>query len=290
MSSRKYWVVFGGISPGIYDKQPFTAYSGSDTHYFPLVIHCQTNTQAEKLFSLHDLVCSVPTEDAIVVARAFMDSDAAQGVLQKERREGTLQGFYGIASASRKDCHQLVSGYCSPMYKKFETFADAVAWMIMKGKCIDGRPIGGKIGLMKEKVVESPVVEVSNLSLDPPKRLLSTVSSILGESSAPHNRPSLATSSNAPVRVYQYMRELSGIQSTLYSPPPADDTPLRSFGDIPDSYLEAHGYSSRALLCIQHALDVSMSGQQFVNNLSSRGLPVAEARWLWLIVTGDNES
>ncbi|KAG1904841.1 uncharacterized protein F5891DRAFT_1184254 [Suillus fuscotomentosus] len=245
-----------------------------------------------------------------------MDSDAAQGMLQKERWEGTLQGFYGVLRGHEigiytkwKDCHQLVSGYRSPMYKKFETFTDAVAWMIMKGKCIDGRPIGSKIGLMKEKVVESPVVEVSNLSLDPPKKLLSTVSSILGESSAPplafntstprrprawrtlaDNHPSLATSSNAPVRVYQYMRELSGIQSTLYSPPPADDTPLPSFGDIPDSYLEAHGYSSRALLCIQHALDVSMSGQQFVNNLSSRGLPVAEARWLWFIITGDNES
>ncbi|KAG1871912.1 hypothetical protein C8R48DRAFT_670344 [Suillus tomentosus] len=280
---RKHWVVFGSKSPGIYDKQPFTAYSGSDTHYFPLVIHCQTNTQAENLFSLHDLICSVPTEDAIVVACAFMDSDAAQGVLQKEHREGTLQGFYGVLRGHEigiytkwKDCHQLVSGYRNLMFKKFETFMDTVAWMIMKGKCIDGKPIGGKIGLMKEKVVESPVVEVSNLSLDPPKRLLSTVSSILGESSA-------------PLRVYQYVWELSGIQSTLYSPPPADDTPLPSFGDIPDSYLEAHGYSSRALLCIQHTLDVSMSGQQFVNNLSSRGLPVAEAWWLWFIITGDNE-
>lgn len=101
--------------------------------------------------------------------------------------------------------------------------------------------------------------------------------------------PSLATSSHAPRRVYQYMRELSGIQSTLYSPPPADDTPLPSFGDVADSYLEAHGYSSRALLCIQHALDISVSGQQFVDDISGRGLPVTEARWLWFIITGDNE-
>ncbi|KAG2157043.1 hypothetical protein DEU56DRAFT_905720 [Suillus clintonianus] len=225
-----------------------------------------------------------------------MDSDAAQGVLQKEHRDGTLQGFYGVLRGHEiciytkwKDCHQLVSGYCNPMFKKFETFTDTVAWMIMKGKYIDSKPIGGKIGLMKEKAVESPVVKVSNLSLDPPKSPPSTVSSILGESSAPYNHPSLATSSNAPARVYQYMQELSGIQSTLYSPPPADDTPLPSFGDIPDSYLEAHGYSSRALLCIQHALDISMSGQQFVYNLSGRGLPVAEAQWLWFIITGDNE-
>ncbi|KAG1873165.1 hypothetical protein F4604DRAFT_1925659 [Suillus subluteus] len=253
------------------------------------------------------------TQEALVAARAFMNSDAAQGVLQKEHRDGTLQGFYGVLRGHEigiytkwKDCHQMVSGYHNPMFKKFETFTDAVAWMIMKGKYVDGKPIGSKIGIVKETIVESPVVEVSNLSLDSPKSLLSTVSSILGEPPAPllivdtstprrtrawrtlmDTHPSLTTSSHAPQQVYQYMRELSGIQSTLYSPPP-DDILLPSFGDVPDSYLEAHGYSSRALLCVQHALDVSVSGQQFVDNLSGRGLPVAEAWWLWFIITGDN--
>ncbi|KAG1889580.1 hypothetical protein F4604DRAFT_1915442 [Suillus subluteus] len=244
-----------------------------------------------------------------------MDSDAAQGMLQKEHWDGTLQGFYGVLKGHEigiytkwKDCHQMVSGYRNPMFKKFETFADAVTSMIMKGKYVDGKSIGGKIGIVKETIVESPVVEVSNLSLDSPKSLLSTISSILGKPFAPplivdtstprqtrawrtltDTHPSLTTSSHAPRRVYQYVRELSGIQSTLYSPPPADDIPLPSFGDVPDSYLEAHGYSSCALLCVQHALDVSASGQQFVDNLSGRGLPVAEARWLWFIITGDND-
>lgn len=110
-------------------------------------------------------------------------------------------------------------------------------------------------------------------------------------------RPPLATSSQAPhahqsshaPRVYQYVQELSGIQSTLYSPLPADDIPLPSFGDVPDSYLESHGYSHRTLLCVQHALDVSVSGQQFVDNLSGRGLPITEAQWLWFIITGDSD-
>jgi hypothetical protein len=51
-----------------------------------------------------------------------MDSDAAQG-------------------GSRKNCHKLVSGYRNPTFKKFDTFADAVTWMVMKGKYIDGKPI-----------------------------------------------------------------------------------------------------------------------------------------------------
>ncbi|KAG1798353.1 uncharacterized protein BJ212DRAFT_1305756 [Suillus subaureus] len=277
MSSHKHWVVFGGKSPGIFGKQPFTAYSGSNTHYFPLVIHCQTYTQAEKLFSLHNLIHSVPTEDAIVVAHTFMDSDAAQGMLQKEHWDGTLQGFYGVLRGHEigiytkwKDCHQLVSGYHNPMFKKFETFTDTVIWMIMKGKYIEGKPIGGKIDLMKEKVVELPVVKGMNYVLSALDVYLTVIYSI---KSLP--QPSKEPSFN--LWVYQYMWELSSIQSTLHSPPPANDTPLPSFGDIPDSYLEAHGYSSHALLCIQHALDIS------------RGLPVAEAWWLWFIITGDNE-
>lgn len=65
-----------------------------------------------------------------------------------------------------------MSGFRGAMFKKLETFADAVAWMIMKGQSIDGKPIGSKKGIMKEKIVELPAVA-------------SDISSISSESSAP---------------------------------------------------------------------------------------------------------
>lgn len=52
-----------------------------------------------------------------------------------------------------------MSGYRNPKFKKFDTFADAVAWMVMKGKYIDGKPIGGKIDITKEMFVEPPAFE-----------------------------------------------------------------------------------------------------------------------------------
>jgi hypothetical protein len=89
-------------------------------------------------------------------------------------------------------------------------------------------------------------------------------------------------------RVYQFIRELNGIQGAYYQALPLDDTPLPSFGDVADGYLQSHGYTARAVLCIAHAVEVSQSGEDFVHDISGRGLAITEARWLWLLITGDN--
>lgn len=88
--------------------------------------------------------------------------------------------------------------------------------------------------------------------------------------------------------VHQFIRELSGITGAHYQASPHDDTPLPSFGDMADGYLQSHGYTARAVLCIAHAVEVSQSGEDFVRDISGRGLSVTEARWLWQIITGDN--
>ncbi|KAG2071456.1 hypothetical protein BDR04DRAFT_1117653 [Suillus decipiens] len=250
MSSSKQWVVFGGKSPEIFDKKPFIAYGGSDTHYFPFAIHCQSFTQAQKLFALHNIIHSVLTQEAVVVACTFMDSDAAQGVLQKEIQNGKLQGSHAVLRGYENGYNISIcflGKIATHWYLDFTI--QYVAWMIMKGQCINGNPIGSKKGIMKEKIVELPAVNILHhrTQTDPPLSM---------SSQAPH------VPSHAP---------------WVYHPPPADNIPLPSFGNVPDSYLEAHGYSHCALLCVQHALDVN------------RGLPVTEAQWLWFIITGDND-
>lgn len=89
-------------------------------------------------------------------------------------------------------------------------------------------------------------------------------------------------------RVYQFIRDLNGIQGAHYHAPPLDDTLLPSFGDVADGYLQSHGYTARAILCIAHAVEVSQSGEDFVHDISGRGLAITEAQWLWLLITGDN--
>lgn len=39
-----------------------------------------------------------------------------------------------ISYICREDCHGAVSGYNNAKYKKLTTFAEAMAWMILKGK------------------------------------------------------------------------------------------------------------------------------------------------------------
>ncbi|KAG2743898.1 hypothetical protein P692DRAFT_20746194, partial [Suillus brevipes Sb2] len=88
--------------------------------------------------------------------------------------------------------------------------------------------------------------------------------------------------------VYQVVRELYGVQSAHYEPPPHDDTPMPSFGDLADSYLQSHGFTLHAVLCIAHAVDTSKSGREFIDEISGRGLAISEARWLWMLITGDD--
>jgi hypothetical protein len=64
--------------------------------------------------------------------------------------------------------------------------------------------------------------------------------------------------------------------------------PMPSFGDLADSYLQSHGFTLHAVLCIARAVDTSKSGWEFVDEISGRGLAISEACWLWVLITGDD--
>ncbi|KAG0697179.1 hypothetical protein DFH29DRAFT_1003968 [Suillus ampliporus] len=66
-----------------------------------------------------------------------------------------------------------------------------------------------------------------------------------------------------------------------------DSTPLPSFGFLADNYLQAHGYTMRALLHVQHAVYTSDSHEQFSRALSLQGMPITEATFLWNLISMD---
>lgn len=93
----------------------------------------------------------------------------AQGVLRWDVQRYAIQGFYFVVygyapgiytmwyvpydfrSSSivlisyicREDCHRAVKGYKNAKYKKLTTFAEAMAWMILKGQKLgQEEPVG----------------------------------------------------------------------------------------------------------------------------------------------------
>ncbi|KAG2154474.1 uncharacterized protein EDB93DRAFT_1102246 [Suillus bovinus] len=263
-------------------------------------------------------------------ARAFLTSDAAHGVLQQERHEKVVTGFYSILFGFEtgifttwKDCHQAVSGFQRPKYKKFISFAEAIAWMIMKGEVLNTlkakenemhRPLEDRtfaslqgtsanknrnncsleilMGLITVLVDVDLHSETTphhvhvELPSETPHRIVipafpltsSPQSSCAWRTAAPaHSSTLLEASGTSKPRVYQAVRELSGVQSAHYEPPPHDDTPMPSFGDLADSYLQSHGFTLRAVLCIAHAVDTSKSGWEFIDEISGRGLAISKA-------------
>jgi hypothetical protein len=93
------------------------------------------------------------------------------------------------------------------------------------------------------------------------------------------------TQSSNQSPVYSYIREISGIQHAIPHLLPLDSTPLPSFGFLADNYLQAHGYTMRALLHIQHAVHTSDSHKHFSRALSLQGMPVTEATFLWNLIS-----
>ncbi|KAG2360204.1 hypothetical protein BDR07DRAFT_1487321 [Suillus spraguei] len=89
-----------------------------------------------------------------------------------------------------------------------------------------------------------------------------------------------------PMAIYQHICEIDGICGAL-DQPRFDDTPLPSFSLIADWYLQAHGYTSKALLHIAYTHDMSSSCQEFVMAIAAKGMPMAEAVFLWGLITAD---
>ncbi|KAG1789130.1 uncharacterized protein HD556DRAFT_1447195 [Suillus plorans] len=99
--------------------------------------------------------------------------------------------------------------------------------------------------------------------------------------------PANASIPSTPKAIYQHIREIDGICGAL-DQPQFDDTPLPSFSPVADWYLQAHGYTSKALLHIACAHDTSSSCQDFVMAIATKGMPIAEAVFLWGLITSDD--
>ncbi|KAG1793644.1 uncharacterized protein HD556DRAFT_1443435 [Suillus plorans] len=319
-AGNNYWVVLGGPNPGIFREQPFTAQLNG-AHYFPIAIHCRWDEYAQKLNQFQTLLKDIneftPPPDA---ARLFLNSDMAQGVLRRDLQCHAIQGFYVVIYGftpgiytTWEDCHGAVSGYNNAKYKKLTTFAEAMSWMILKGKKLnEEEPVcttraavlnSSESGFKPSST--SHGTETTRSAALQARLIFDSKSSSHRQSSAslganlmvtpkaPHTWRTMTPGSvshaiSASPCVHQFIRELSGITGAHYQASPHDDTPLPSFGDMADGYLQSHGYTARAVLCIAHAVEVSQSGEDFVRDISGRGLSVTEARWLWQIITGDN--
>jgi len=85
--------------------------------------------------------------------------------------------------------------------------------------------------------------------------------------------------------VYQHIRNLSGITATMSEPLAVDDTPLPFLGALAMSYLRAHGYDLSSVLHIFASYHKSHSADEFTTTLSLKGLPVAEGRFIWDIIS-----
>lgn len=85
--------------------------------------------------------------------------------------------------------------------------------------------------------------------------------------------------------IFQYVRSLLGITATLYDAPTAeDDAPLPFLGKLAMAYLRAHGYGISSILHIASSYQNSASTDDFTASLSQKGLPVAEAKYIWDII------
>jgi hypothetical protein len=92
--------------------------------------------------------------------------------------------------------------------------------------------------------------------------------------------------------VYQHIRRLDGIIRTISRPPDFatdDDQSIPKLGPATDSYLSAHGYTIGAISQIEHAFDIHLTSQAFINYLSSRGMPWREAEYVWGLLQKDIE-
>lgn len=85
-----------------------------------------------------------------------------------------------------------------------------------------------------------------------------------------------------PSFVYRHVRTLRGIEAT-FSTPRAEDVQAPSSGPAADMFLQAFGFDLPSRLLIARALQTSPSMADFVSTLSARGLPVLEAKYIYLL-------
>lgn len=84
--------------------------------------------------------------------------------------------------------------------------------------------------------------------------------------------------------VYQHTRNLQGIKGT-HTFPQVNITKVTSCGPALDTYLQALGYDIDSKLTVAHACMSSTRVEDFVRRLIEYGLPILEAKYMWVLYT-----
>jgi hypothetical protein len=95
-----------------------------------------------------------------------------------------------------------------------------------------------------------------------------------------------------PTSVYRYSRNLAGVTGTVSvseASALSDDPPLPFLGAAAMTYLQAHGYDTPSILHIATAYQNAFSVNDFALGLSSKGLPITEAYYIWSIIAQENQ-
>jgi hypothetical protein len=94
--------------------------------------------------------------------------------------------------------------------------------------------------------------------------------------------------------IYRFVRSLAGIVGEEYSPPDpnfrnSEDYPPRGLlGLAAERYLEAHGYKGSAMFHILLGFKEAYSALDFVNYICPRGIPQAEAVYIYELISGSD--
>jgi hypothetical protein len=70
----------------------------------------------------------------------------------------------------------------------------------------------------------------------------------------------------------------------------SDDAPLLFLGAAAMTYLRAHGYDTSSILHIAAGYQNTFSVNDFALGLSSKGLPIAEAHYIWGIIVQKSQN
>ncbi|KAG1869963.1 hypothetical protein F4604DRAFT_1926745 [Suillus subluteus] len=299
-----HWAVIGGKDPGIFRQQPFIT-GGFRSAPFPIAIKCHNHTQATNVLStLQPLMKKISQDTSPTdAARIFYKSPGAASLFN-----GTVTKFYVVVVGHESgiylqwdECQEAVNGFSSPCFKKVESLPSALEFLITKAHCL-----GDATDITSPR---APTLNLAGLSLtdgsasrmkspmsgainQPSASTLHTsyadVSTIQNPSARAWRMPTGPATSNTNITpIYQHIREINGLNGVVLQPH-FDDTPLPSFGPMADWYLQAHGYTAKALLHIAYAHDMSSSGQDFVDKLADKGMARAEAFFLWGLITAED--
>jgi len=94
--------------------------------------------------------------------------------------------------------------------------------------------------------------------------------------------------------VLRYTRNLVGITGVVtvpsmdYSGPLPEMMAPTGLGEAVDAYLNAHGYDANSRLHVMHAWRENDGLADFISDMCGKGMPMAEAEWLWCLLFHNN--